>query len=338
MKTILIYSLLALTPLAYSYDKVAVADNNPILIEDFKFLKNVELREKVLISIIGDYVHPESFQSIQANSLEIPNNRVDDDQNGYVDDYYGMDFVGMNGRRMTPAKSGHENGIVSIMDAILSHYQVDRDINILPVNIVDPNIGFDELYLKKLADAIDYSRIRGASVISMSLGVSLAYRSFFEFIEHDFDKSYKYLQDAIDRARDAGIILLAAASNNNRRDHVSDPQIPANANNILSVANVNYDGVIQSGFGMNIDIAYYGTGIYVWGGEVDGYETVKGSSLATPVVAVAAAVVKSMRPAVELNRKFLLDARSSCAKRIESADNVLSRCVFSPEKLIQKYL
>lgn len=40
-----------------------------------------------------DYTHPDLAANIWINTAEIPNNGVDDDGDGYVDDYYGYDFA-----------------------------------------------------------------------------------------------------------------------------------------------------------------------------------------------------------------------------------------------------
>ncbi|MFH1100673.1 MAG: S8 family serine peptidase [Methanobacteriota archaeon] len=41
-----------------------------------------------------DYGHPDLVDNMWINDKEIPGNGLDDDQNGYVDDYYGMNFIG----------------------------------------------------------------------------------------------------------------------------------------------------------------------------------------------------------------------------------------------------
>lgn len=43
-----------------------------------------------------NYLHPDLRNNIWINSREIPNNGVDDDGNGYIDDIYGYDFVRMS--------------------------------------------------------------------------------------------------------------------------------------------------------------------------------------------------------------------------------------------------
>ena len=51
--------------------------------------------ETVIVAVIDsgvDIDHPELQQIIWINEDEIPNNLIDDDQNGYVDDIHGWNF------------------------------------------------------------------------------------------------------------------------------------------------------------------------------------------------------------------------------------------------------
>ena len=53
--------------------------------------------ETVIVAVIDsgvDIDHPELKEAIWINDDEIPNNRIDDDQNGYVDDVHGWNFLG----------------------------------------------------------------------------------------------------------------------------------------------------------------------------------------------------------------------------------------------------
>ncbi len=52
---------------------------------------------KVIVAVIDGGVevdHPDLIEHIWTNLLEIPNNGIDDDHNGYVDDIHGWDFIG----------------------------------------------------------------------------------------------------------------------------------------------------------------------------------------------------------------------------------------------------
>lgn len=316
------------------YDHQLIIQNNPKLVERFKFLRGIKLQNKITIAVIGDYVHTDSYKHLIAvNHKEVADNNLDDDSNGYIDDFYGVDMNSQNGWLDSPVISGHENGIVSLIDSLVLDNHLQSIIKILPINITASEKRFDEQYIRKLADAIDYARSRGAKVITMSLGVSSHSHSFFQFIENDLQKSRKYYDDAINRALAEGILLVGANSNDPQRNLDKEPVLPANSDGVIAVANVNYNGKIQSAYGKNVDLAFYGTDIYVWSGYTEGYQTVKGASFSTPLVALTLAVAKSLRPQLSYQEAMLF--RSACEQPIYSLHNIASKCIFSPERLIK---
>ena len=67
-------------------------------------------RPEVVIAILdtGVYLgHPDLTESIWTNPLEIPDNGIDDDGNGFVDDVHGWNFPDGNNRSMTTTAMGH---------------------------------------------------------------------------------------------------------------------------------------------------------------------------------------------------------------------------------------
>ena len=57
---------------------------------------------KVVVAVIDtgiDYNHPDLRDAMWRNPQEIPNNGIDDDNNGFVDDVYGTNFVDLPGNR-----------------------------------------------------------------------------------------------------------------------------------------------------------------------------------------------------------------------------------------------
>ncbi|MBN2274288.1 MAG: S8 family serine peptidase [Bacteroidales bacterium] len=62
-----------------------------------EIIQNLAPRKKVVVAIIDggvDIYHAELEGKIWTNQDEIPGNGTDDDQNGYVDDYHGWNFLG----------------------------------------------------------------------------------------------------------------------------------------------------------------------------------------------------------------------------------------------------
>jgi subtilisin family serine protease len=68
-----------------------------------------------------DYTHPDLAGNMWTNSAEIPGNGVDDDGNGYVDDYYGYDFAG---NLPNPTDSGYHGTHVAGTIAAIGNNQL----------------------------------------------------------------------------------------------------------------------------------------------------------------------------------------------------------------------
>ena len=51
---------------------------------------------EIVVGVIDsgiDYNHPDLAENMWTNPGEVPDNGIDDDGNGYVDDYYGYNFI-----------------------------------------------------------------------------------------------------------------------------------------------------------------------------------------------------------------------------------------------------
>lgn len=79
---------------SYSQDSVYGTSSD----EALAWLKSKGLKSTpVIVAVIdgGVYInHPAIKDNIWVNTKEIPNNKIDDDKNGYVDDVHGWDFIG----------------------------------------------------------------------------------------------------------------------------------------------------------------------------------------------------------------------------------------------------
>ncbi len=152
--------------------------------------------------------------------------------------------------------------------------------------------------------SIEYAVSHGARIISNSWGGGVYSQS---------------LQDAINAAKDAGVLVVAAAGNDGANIRNS---FPAVMDNVISVgATTNRDErAFFSNFGPGLDLTAPGYGIFstfIPGKSLSpsckdagsGYGPCSGTSMATPVVAGVAAVIASQNPAQtlsELTTKLLL--------------------------------
>lgn len=79
--------------LSFSTDSVYGMEVN----RAYDFLKNREKKKKVIVAVIDsgtDTGHEDLNANLWVNPKEIPGNGIDDDQNGFVDDIHGWNFLG----------------------------------------------------------------------------------------------------------------------------------------------------------------------------------------------------------------------------------------------------
>ncbi|MCX8056555.1 MAG: S8 family serine peptidase, partial [Ignavibacteria bacterium] len=245
----------------------------------------------IVIGIIDTGVywyHPDLEPNIWINKNEIPNNGIDDDNNGYIDDVRGWDFGGLNGtpdndpKEDAPYHGTHVAGIASAAtNNGIGVAGVGFRAKIMAVKTArddkkDPNSGSP--YIWYGYEGIVYAADNGAKVINCSWGGS-GYSQF--------------AQDIINYATNKGALVVAAAGNSNS----SSDHFPSAYKNVISVAATNSDDrkASYSNYGNTIDVCAPGTSLYnTWAGNT--YAILSGTSMASPVVAGIAALVKAKYP------------------------------------------
>ncbi|MBN9398592.1 MAG: S8 family serine peptidase ['Candidatus Kapabacteria' thiocyanatum] len=258
----------------------------------------------VLIAIIDsgtDYEHEDLAPNIWTNTKEIPNNNVDDDQNGYVDDVRGWDFVGnvsysdvMSGILRPDNDPKVRSGT---MTDVLAHGTATAGCASAATNngkgiasvgfgcrIIPIKCGSDNPQITAILQgyqAIRYAADLGADVINCSWGGA---------------GSDPSAQSVIDYAVSKGAVVVAATGNVGANMDVT-PFFPASAQNVLAVGSVS-DNDIPSGF------SNYGWGAttYAPGENVlstypgNQYRGQSGTSFSCPIVSGICGLVKSVHP------------------------------------------
>lgn len=254
-----------------------------------------------------DLNHAALQDYIWKNPGEIAGNNSDDDQNGYVDDVYGWNFVGNN----NVVQDGYGHG--THVAGIVASY---GPVKIMSLKFQDDRgLGFTGDAISSINYIINMKVNFGIDVVAInnSWGGTTGYSSL--------------LNDAIKRASDANIVFVAAAGNSGL-DNDLVPRYPSSYSqpNIIAVAAVGYDNQTLAGFsnyGKNsVDIGAKGTAIYsTLPGNRFGY--LSGTSMAAPQVtgAVAALCRKYGSLVVEDIRTRLL---SSVDKSVGLVDKVSS--------------
>ncbi len=181
--------------------------------------------------------------SIWRNGGENPDNGVDDDQNGYVDDVIGWDFIGKNNRPWD--FDGHGTLVTGIIAA------AHNDAGIAGINpnariMVLKAVGnFGTTRPSFIAEAIVYAVDNGAKVINISVGGEHANRM---------------VQAAVDFAHQQGVLVVAAAGNEGVE---LDDYGPAGGEHVLTVGATHDDdrGTGFANFGDRVDIAAPGVDV-----------------------------------------------------------------------------
>ena len=242
----------------------------------------------VVVAVIDtgvDVTHPDLAPNLWRNPGEIAGNGVDDDGNGYIDDVNGYDFVNRDSNPNDLDSHGtHVAGSVAAQaDDDFGVPGVAFDANVMCLKFLERNRGG---YSSMAAEAINYAVNNGAHIINASWGGP---------------GQSSAIRNAIAYARSRGVLFVTAAGNEGSNNDTYG-NYPSNyaLDNIISVAaSDRRDGLASfSNYGSNqVDLAAPGVDIVsTVPGETWGY--MDGTSMASPYVAGAAALLKSVAPSM----------------------------------------
>ncbi len=232
-----------------------------------------------------DVNHPDLKDNIWVNEDEIPDNEVDDDNNGYVDDVRGWNF-GDENNNVKPEDdgwfgiAGHGTQVSGVIAAMGNNGEGVCGVN-WHSSIMVLRLSL-ELTSAEVAEALDYAAANGAHVVNMSFGSD-------EF----GPEGDPVVKTAIDNAFAQGVLLTASAGN----DDTTKPHYPAAYYNVMSVASTNGEDMKtgHSSFGHWVDITAPGTDIVTT--DLDGqYIATAGTSFSSPYVGAVGALVMAHRP------------------------------------------
>jgi len=254
--------------------------------------------QNIIVSVIDtgvDYNHLNLKNNIWENTREIPNNGLDDDENGYIDDITGWNFADNNNDTNDYDSHGtHVAGTIAASDNNNKMIGVAPNVKIMPLSVFNGKSG----NISSIIKAINYAKVKGASIVNMSLTTTA------------YDQG---LRDVI--AISNSILFISAAGNNSQNNNLY-PKYPANYDlpNNISVASIDQNGILSafSNYGYTtVHIAAPGNEIYSTLPN-NGYGYKSGTSMAAPYVAGVAALVKSVYPnysPLQIKNRILLTVK-----------------------------
>ena len=258
--------------------------------------------DSLILGIIDtgiDYKHPDLKNKIfynpgetglDKNGKDKRFNGIDDDNNGFIDDYMGWDFTNRVGYPFDSAsgdylhwdndpndEEGHGTAIAGIAAAETNNVSgiagVAPKIKILNIRAFDPSGYGDE---DDVASAILYAVKMGAKVINMSFG----------------DVSFSYvLKDVIKYAYSKNVVLVASSGNSGD----DSPHYPSGYSEVISVGNSTEEDYVasSSSYGSTLDMVAPGSSILTTD-KSGGYSIVSGTSAAAPFVSASAGLILSL--------------------------------------------
>jgi hypothetical protein len=248
--------------------------------------------KQVVVGVIdeGIFSHDDLCENIWTNPYELDNG-IDDDGNGYIDDFHGWDWFN-NDNEVYPgathgthvagtigARGGNQRGVIG----------VNSNVTLISCKFLE-NYGYDENAVKAIDYLIDLKQRHGINikVTSNSWGGG------------GYNQG---LKDAIVRAKNADILFVAAAGNHNGNNDL-EPNFPCgyDVDNIISVGASDWSNnkASFSCFGATtVDIFAPGTGVISTvptDQHTSGYAYFSGTSMATPHVSGVAALYAGINP------------------------------------------
>ncbi len=210
----------------------------------------------IVVAVLDTGVAYEDWQSFKqlpdfnqtsfwTNPHEIAGDGVDNDQNGFVDDIHGWNFVAATGHANDD--NGHGSHIAGIIAASTDNAAATAGIagrtTIMPLKVLDSN---GDGTTATIAAAIQYAAAHGANVINLSLGG---------------DNDDPLLHEAITNAVAQGVVVVGASGNSG----AGTVSYPARYPEVVSVGATQYDGTraAYANYGADLELVAPGGNLTV---------------------------------------------------------------------------
>ena len=282
-------------------------DNIDIYSPEAWYIRSIS--PEVVVGVIDGGIqldHQDLINNIWVNDGEIPNNNMDDDGNGYIDDIHGWNFTNNSNSPYEDVHGTHVAGIIGAEgNNEIGVAGVTWDVQLMSLDVFG---GSDGAYNRDIWEAIYYAVDNDADVINLSLG------SLFNGTYQDFQSTHPYTDNgykkAFEYAIDNGTTVVIAAGNNSKNlgeNWIATPAIYSDLyDGVISVASISNSGQSSyyTNYGSKVSIAAPGGEQYfqndpggIYSTTIsDSFQFLQGTSMAAPVVTGAVALILGENP------------------------------------------
>ncbi|MBR3772269.1 MAG: S8 family serine peptidase [Clostridium sp.] len=248
--------------------------------------------KEVIVAVIDsgiDIGHQAMQGKLWKNTKEIPGDRIDNDHNGYVDDYDGWNTYSFTKNLKDELGHGtHCAGIIAA-NGVDNVWGVTgkANVRIMPVKVFNDMENDDESSLGatsfSIRCGIKYAEKNGADICNLSLGMS---------------RNDTLLEETIEKSN----MLFVCAAGNDGSNIVYSPCYPGSYtyDNVITVGNIRCDGSLHVSSNYDNELVpVVAPGTQIYSTLPDGkYDFMSGTSMATPYVAGIAAMLYSYYPRI----------------------------------------
>ncbi len=256
--------------------------------------------KEIVVAVVDtgvDHNHEDLKDVMWVNEDEIPGNKIDDDNNGYIDDIHGINTLirDSQGRATSNTMASHWHGthvagtIAATQNNGIGIAGVAHNVKIMAIRTVPDDS--DELD-SNIVEAFLYASKNGASVINCSFGKKV-------------NEGGMVVRDTINQISQNGVLVVASAGNDSfgpmswANNDIS-AKFPASfdSENLLVIASTTSAGNLSSFSNIGpktVDVASPGSNIY---STINGnkYSMASGTSMAAPNASGVVAMVMGYYP------------------------------------------
>ena len=248
----------------------------------------------VVVAVVdggSEWFHEDLADNVWTNPDEIPENGMDDDSNGFIDDVHGINFANGDdsdndptGLSLTPQNAMHGTSVAGTAGAVTNNgvgiAGAAWNARLMHINAGCP---IDDAHICFGYEGLLYAAANGADVINASWGG----------VASNADQLL-HVGQIIDLVTDMGALVVAAAGNRGRDEYY----VPSSNPRVLAVGATESDSrriAPFSNYGRSVDVFAPGMSILMTMPR-NSYFFGAGTSFATPLVSGVAALAKTAFP------------------------------------------